>query len=49
MRVGHVLAMMQFGTLPADLTEASMRRFAGDVMPWLRGLVAADEGRSRAA
>ena len=30
------LMMMQFGTLPADLTRKSMELFAGDVMPFLR-------------
>jgi alkanesulfonate monooxygenase SsuD/methylene tetrahydromethanopterin reductase-like flavin-dependent oxidoreductase (luciferase family) len=34
--VGNLIAMLQFGTLPADLTEANLRRFATDVMPHLR-------------
>jgi len=40
MRFGHLLSMLQFGTLPAELTQKNMRLFASDVMPWLRGLVA---------
>jgi len=36
MRFGHLLTMNQFGTLPGDLTRASMERFAKDVMPKLR-------------
>ena len=34
----HLLTLMQFGTLPADLTAASTERFARDVMPKLRPL-----------
>ena len=30
--------MLQFGSLPADLTRQNMDRFARDVMPHLRGL-----------
>jgi len=33
---GKVIAMMQFGTLPHDLTKRSMELFAGKVMPRLR-------------
>ena len=33
-----LLTLMQFGTLPADLTEKSMRLFAAEVMPKLRPL-----------
>jgi alkanesulfonate monooxygenase SsuD/methylene tetrahydromethanopterin reductase-like flavin-dependent oxidoreductase (luciferase family) len=40
MRVGHMLPMLQFGTLPAELTEANIRRFAGEVIPYLRRLTA---------
>jgi alkanesulfonate monooxygenase SsuD/methylene tetrahydromethanopterin reductase-like flavin-dependent oxidoreductase (luciferase family) len=32
----NLLTLLQFGTLPADLTAASMERFAGAVMPALR-------------
>lgn len=38
MQFGKLLTLMQFGTLPADLTTASMRRFAEQVMPKLRPL-----------
>ena len=34
---GQLLALLQFGTLPHDLTEASMQLFAQKVMPELRG------------
>jgi alkanesulfonate monooxygenase SsuD/methylene tetrahydromethanopterin reductase-like flavin-dependent oxidoreductase (luciferase family) len=33
---GKLIAMMQFGTLPADLTKHSMELFASKVMPRLR-------------
>lgn len=33
---GNLLTMLQFGTLPADLTRRNMERFAMDVMPWLK-------------
>jgi flagellar hook-associated protein 3 FlgL len=49
MRVGHLLAMLQFGTLPADLTERNMRLFASDVMPALRALTGDSSRRSAAA
>jgi alkanesulfonate monooxygenase SsuD/methylene tetrahydromethanopterin reductase-like flavin-dependent oxidoreductase (luciferase family) len=35
-RLGNLLALMQFGTLPGDLTRRSMERFAESVMPDLR-------------
>ncbi len=35
-----LVGMMQFGTLPADLTHKSMTLFAQDVMPYLRALPA---------
>jgi len=34
---GQLLALLQFGTLPHDLTRASMELFAKKVMPELRG------------
>jgi alkanesulfonate monooxygenase SsuD/methylene tetrahydromethanopterin reductase-like flavin-dependent oxidoreductase (luciferase family) len=34
--VGNVLALLQLGTLPADLTRRSMELFAAEVMPHLR-------------
>jgi len=35
---GQLLTMLQFGTLPAELTRRSMERFARDVMPELKRL-----------
>jgi hypothetical protein len=35
--------MLQFGTLPADLTERNMRLFCSEVMPALRTLTAEQE------
>jgi alkanesulfonate monooxygenase SsuD/methylene tetrahydromethanopterin reductase-like flavin-dependent oxidoreductase (luciferase family) len=34
--LGNVLALLQFGTLPADLTRRNMDRFAQDVLPALQ-------------
>ena len=34
--VGNVLALLQLGTLPADLTRRNMELFAAEVMPCLR-------------
>jgi len=34
---GQLLALLQFGTLPHDLTKASMELFAKKVIPELRG------------
>ncbi|MGX1306496.1 alkanesulfonate monooxygenase SsuD/methylene tetrahydromethanopterin reductase-like flavin-dependent oxidoreductase (luciferase family) [Amorphus suaedae] len=33
---GHLLTLMQFGTLPADLTRKNMELYAAEVMPVLR-------------
>ena len=33
---GQLLALLQFGTLPHDLTKANMELFAAKVMPELR-------------
>jgi len=33
---GNVLALLQFGTLPADLTRRNMDRFAQDILPALQ-------------
>lgn len=33
---GHLLSLLQFGTLPADLTRKNMELYAGEVMPYLR-------------
>jgi hypothetical protein len=38
MDFGHLVTMLQFGTLPADLTERNIRMFASEVMPKLRPL-----------
>jgi alkanesulfonate monooxygenase SsuD/methylene tetrahydromethanopterin reductase-like flavin-dependent oxidoreductase (luciferase family) len=34
--LGNLLALLQFGTLPADLTKRNMERFARDIMPTLQ-------------
>ncbi|OGA03249.1 MAG: hypothetical protein A3H35_05325 [Betaproteobacteria bacterium RIFCSPLOWO2_02_FULL_62_17] len=33
---GNLLVMLQFGTLPAELTRRNMQRFAEEVMPQVR-------------
>ncbi|MDE0058570.1 MAG: hypothetical protein OXP07_10640, partial [Defluviicoccus sp.] len=33
--LGNLLALCQFGTLPADLTRRNMEKFAAEVMPAL--------------
>jgi len=33
---GHLLTLLQFGTLPAELTRKNMELYATEVMPWLR-------------
>ena len=38
MGIGRLVTMLQFGTLPRELTEKNMRLFAGEVMPKLRPL-----------
>jgi len=38
---GHLLTMLQFGTLPAELTRKNMELFAASVMPHLRARSAA--------
>jgi len=35
---GIMIALLQFGTLPHDLTKRNMEMFAKEVMPQLRGL-----------
>jgi alkanesulfonate monooxygenase SsuD/methylene tetrahydromethanopterin reductase-like flavin-dependent oxidoreductase (luciferase family) len=39
MRFGNLLALCQFGTLPADLTRRNMELFAREVMPAVKRLV----------
>jgi hypothetical protein len=34
--VGTVLALLQFGSLPADLTARSARLYAEEVVPYVR-------------
>ena len=34
----NLLCLLQFGTLPRDLTEKNIRLFAREVMPALQGL-----------
>lgn len=38
---GHLLSLLQFGTLPADLTRKNMELYANEVMPKLRANTAA--------
>ena len=35
-RVGTVLALLSFGSLPADLAGRSLERYATEVVPWVR-------------
>jgi alkanesulfonate monooxygenase SsuD/methylene tetrahydromethanopterin reductase-like flavin-dependent oxidoreductase (luciferase family) len=46
--MGNLLTMMQFGTLPADLTRRSMELFAAHVMPALKPLGEPRAKRKRA-
>ena len=41
MGFGHLMAMLQVATLPADLTEKNIRLFASEVMPHIRAPAAA--------
>jgi hypothetical protein len=34
---GHLLTMLQFGTLPAELTRKNIEIFAREVIPYFRG------------
>jgi len=43
MRFGHLLTMLQFGTLPTDLTARNMELFSTEVMPKLRSNCVSDE------
>jgi hypothetical protein len=38
MGFGNLVGMLQFGTLPRELTEKNLRLFAAEVMPKLRPL-----------
>ena len=35
-KIGTVLALLQFGSLPGDLTRRSMELYATEVVPWVR-------------
>ena len=39
MGFGHLMAMLQIATMPADMTERNIRLFASEVMPHLQGAV----------
>ena len=43
MGFGNIAPMLQFGTLPPELTEKNLRIFAGEVMPKVRHLVVTKE------
>jgi len=36
--IGNLIAMLQVGTLPAELTDKNLRLFAAEVMPYLRDI-----------
>ena len=38
LRCGHLMALLQFGSMPAEVTRNSTDLFAREVMPHLRGL-----------
>ena len=40
----NLLCLMQFGTLPRDLTEKNIRLFAREVLPALQGLTDKEYG-----
>jgi hypothetical protein len=42
---GHLLTLMQFGTLPAELTRKNLEIYAKEVMPHFRGMKPAREER----
>ena len=46
---GHLLTMLQFGTLPAELTRKNMELFATSVMPHLRASSAAPTAKEPVA
>ncbi len=45
---GHLLTLMQFGTLPADLTRKNMEIYANEVMPYFRSKAEAPAARAAA-
>jgi alkanesulfonate monooxygenase SsuD/methylene tetrahydromethanopterin reductase-like flavin-dependent oxidoreductase (luciferase family) len=38
---GHLLTLLQFGTLPAELTRKNIEIFANEVIPYLRDVTGA--------
>jgi alkanesulfonate monooxygenase SsuD/methylene tetrahydromethanopterin reductase-like flavin-dependent oxidoreductase (luciferase family) len=40
LRLGTILALLQFGSLPADLTRRNIELYAREVVPWVRERVA---------
>jgi alkanesulfonate monooxygenase SsuD/methylene tetrahydromethanopterin reductase-like flavin-dependent oxidoreductase (luciferase family) len=40
--IGHLIAMLQVATLPAELTEKNLRLFAAEVMPFLQNNTAGE-------
>ena len=38
LRAGHLLVLLQVGSMPPELAQKNMELFAGEVMPHLRGL-----------
>jgi len=50
-RVGTVLALLSFGSLPAGLAQRSIERYAREVVPWVRerATAALATGAARAA
>ena len=45
--VGHLLAIMQFGSMPHDLAEGNIRLMASDVLPHLQSLWDAEGWESK--
>ena len=38
LRCGHLMALLQFGSMPSEVTRMSTELFAREVMPHMRGL-----------
>ena len=49
MGFGNLVPMLQFGTLPAELTEKNLRMFAEEVIPRVRHLGTSDALEEAAA
>ena len=41
---GHLLSLLQFGTLPAELTRKNMELYANEVIPYLREKTIQEDG-----